>query len=143
MHDNMEEYPMEHDYGMDKSDMKMLADKAMSGEMKAEDIDPTRINFDQDMFPELGDESSGDKIMVVLIGEVWKVADGAVEAEFDKAAVVHGKKPPLGSGERFKRLEDELAAKGAKSPAALAAWIGRKKYGSTRFAKLSAQGRKG
>lgn len=47
----------------------------------------------------------------------------------------------LGSGARFAALKGELAAKGAKSPGALAAWIGRKKYGKKRFASLSAQGR--
>jgi len=35
-----------------------------------------------------------------------------------------------------------LSARGAKNPAALAAYIGRKKYGSERFARLSVAGRK-
>lgn len=52
------------------------------------------------------------------------------------------KKPPLGSGARFAALKSELAAKGAQDPGALAAYIGRKKYGKKRFAKLSAKGRK-
>jgi hypothetical protein len=42
----------------------------------------------------------------------------------------------LGGGGRFKKLEGELADKGVRDPAALAASIGRKKYGSERFAKL-------
>jgi hypothetical protein len=45
-------------------------------------------------------------------------------------------KAKLGSGARFKAL-----AKKTGSPA-LAAWIGRKKYGSKKFAKLSVGGRK-
>lgn len=53
-----------------------------------------------------------------------------------------GKKPPLGSGERFARLQSQLKRRGARNPAALAAFIGRKKYGAKRFAQLSAQGRK-
>lgn len=41
------------------------------------------------------------------------------------------RKPKLGSGKRFKTL-----TKKGMSPA-LAAWIGRKKYGKAKFAKLS------
>jgi hypothetical protein len=53
-----------------------------------------------------------------------------------------GKKPKLGSGKRFKQLTSKLAKKGATNPKALAAWIGRKKYGKERFQKLSAKGKK-
>lgn len=54
-----------------------------------------------------------------------------------------GRKAKLGSGARFKKLEKELKHdKGVKDPGALAAWIGRKKYGKKRFAKLSAGGKK-
>lgn len=52
------------------------------------------------------------------------------------------KKPPLGTGARFKALKGKLAKKGAKSPGALAAWIGRKKLGPKKMAQLSAKGRK-
>jgi len=54
---------------------------------------------------------------------------------------VTGKKAKLGTGARFKALKGKLAKKGAKKPGALAAWIGRRKYGAKRFAKLSAKGR--
>jgi len=47
------------------------------------------------------------------------------------------KKPKLGSGIRFKQLSSKLKKKGAKNPKALAAWIGRKKYGPKKFNKLS------
>ncbi len=47
------------------------------------------------------------------------------------------KKPKLGTGKRFAQLESKLAAKGAKNPAALAAYIGRKKYGKKGFSNLS------
>lgn len=46
--------------------------------------------------------------------------------------------PKLGSGERFAALRKKLAAKGAKNPGALAAYIGRKKYGKEKFQKLGA-----
>lgn len=45
-------------------------------------------------------------------------------------------KAKLGSGARFKALTKKVG-----SPA-LAAWIGRKKYGKKRFARLSAKGKK-
>ena len=51
-------------------------------------------------------------------------------------------KPKLGSGKRFARLTRELARKGAKDPAALAAHIGRQKYGKVRFQKLASAGRR-
>lgn len=52
------------------------------------------------------------------------------------------KKPKLGSGKRFKALKKTLNKKGADSPGALAAFIGRKKYGSKKMGQLSAKGRK-
>ena len=52
-------------------------------------------------------------------------------------------KAKLGSGARFKALTRKIAAKGGvRNPKAVAAAIGRKKYGSRRFAKLAAAGRK-
>ena len=51
-------------------------------------------------------------------------------------------KPKLGSGKRFKKLSGELKAKGVKDPDALAASIGRKKYGAAKMAKMAAAGRK-
>ena len=47
------------------------------------------------------------------------------------------KKAKLGSGKRFKELTRTLEEKGVKNPQALAAWIGRRKYGKRKFAKLS------
>lgn len=51
------------------------------------------------------------------------------------------KKPPLGSGERFAALKGQLSRKGVRDPAALAASIGRKKFGPKRFNALSRGGR--
>lgn len=51
-------------------------------------------------------------------------------------------KAKLGTGTRFKQLTKKLAAKGAKSPKALAAFIGRKKLGKTKFQALAKKGRK-
>lgn len=42
----------------------------------------------------------------------------------------------------FEKLSGQLAAKGAKNPKALAAWIGRKKYGKAKFQKAAAADKK-
>ena len=52
------------------------------------------------------------------------------------------KKQKLGSGKRFKQLTAKLKKKGVKNPKALAAAIGRKKYGKAKFQKMAAKGRK-
>jgi hypothetical protein len=52
------------------------------------------------------------------------------------------KKPPLGSGERFKKLTGELEKRGVKNPKALAAFIGRKKYGKQKMQEMAAKGKK-
>lgn len=51
-------------------------------------------------------------------------------------------KAKLGTGTRFKQLTKKLAAKGAKSPKALAAFIGRKKYGAKKMTAMAKKGRK-
>lgn len=48
---------------------------------------------------------------------------------------------PLGSGERFRALTKALSRRGVRNPKALAAYIGRKKYGKKRFQKLAARAR--
>jgi hypothetical protein len=52
------------------------------------------------------------------------------------------RKPKLGTGKRFSNLKRRLSRKGIRNPGALAASIGRKKFGTKRMAKLSAKGRK-
>jgi hypothetical protein len=48
----------------------------------------------------------------------------------------------VGGGGRYRRLVKKLASEGAKDPKALAAYIGRKKYGKKKFQELAAKGRK-
>lgn len=48
----------------------------------------------------------------------------------------------LGGGGRFQKLEKSLSAKGVRNPGAVAASIGRKKYGAKKMAKMAAAGRK-
>lgn len=53
------------------------------------------------------------------------------------------KKYKPGQGGRFKALKKTLGKrKGVRTPGALAAWIGRRKYGAKKMAKWSAAGRK-
>ena len=47
-----------------------------------------------------------------------------------------------GGGGRFAALKKKLAAQGAKDPGALAAAIGRKKYGKRKMSKWASQGKK-
>lgn len=46
-----------------------------------------------------------------------------------------------GGGGRFAELKKKLAKKGAHNPAALAAYIGRKKYGAKKMAGWAAKGK--
>ena len=48
----------------------------------------------------------------------------------------------LGGGGRYKKLIGELEKKGVREPRALAAWIGRKKLGKSKFQSLAAKGRR-
>lgn len=52
------------------------------------------------------------------------------------------RKPKLGSGARFKALTTQLKKRGAKNPKALAAFIGRKKYGKKKMLEMAAKGKK-
>jgi hypothetical protein len=54
----------------------------------------------------------------------------AAKAYFESAA-------KLGTGTRFHNLEKDLKKKGAKNPEALAAWIGKRKYGAAKMNKLA------
>jgi hypothetical protein len=52
-----------------------------------------------------------------------------------------GKSTKLGGGGRFAKLKDKLSSEpGVTDPGALAASIGRKKYGAKKFASLSNKG---
>lgn len=48
----------------------------------------------------------------------------------------------LGEGGRFEAIERKAAASGASNPAAVAAAVGRKKYGNKKMARMAARGRK-
>ena len=48
----------------------------------------------------------------------------------------------MGGGGRYEKLIGSLEKQGAKDPAALAAYIGRKKLGKSKFQSLAAKGRR-
>ena len=52
-----------------------------------------------------------------------------------------GKSMKVGGGGRFQKLKKELKKKGVDDPGALAASIGRKKYGKTKFQAMAAKGK--
>lgn len=51
-------------------------------------------------------------------------------------------KAKLGSGSRFKKVEEEAKKSGAKNPAAVAAAAGRKKLGKEKMSELSQKGKR-
>lgn len=52
-------------------------------------------------------------------------------------------KPKLGSGARFAALKNKIAAQGnVRDPAAVAAAVGRKKYGNAKMQSMAAAGKK-
>lgn len=50
-------------------------------------------------------------------------------------------RPKLGSGKRFQRLANKMAREGVDDPDAVAASIGRKKYGNKRMNAMAEKGR--
>lgn len=66
------------------------------------------------------------------------------DAKAMAAAAKPNAKAPLGQGGRFAALKQKLSGQpGVTDPGGLAASIGRKKYGSTRFNSLSKGGKNG
>jgi len=51
-------------------------------------------------------------------------------------------KAKLGTGSRFKKVEEEAKKSGAKNPAAVAAAAGIKKYGVKKMEKMAQAGKK-
>lgn len=75
--------------------------------------------------------------------KVVKRVSARAKATKGESYVLKGKKPPLGQGGRFASLEKAIGKrKGVTNPAAVAASIGRKKYGAKKMARMAAAGRK-
>ena len=78
----------------------------------------------------------------VLIKASIADREESLEKAKKKKKKTGGKAPPLGSGERFKKLKAKISAKGdVEDPGAVAAMIGRKKFGKERFQAMAAAGK--
>lgn len=64
-----------------------------------------------------------------------------IPPEWGEAITAAGKMPKLGTGKRFANLKKQLAGRGVNNPGALAAYIGRKKFGAKKMGQLAAKGR--
>lgn len=64
-----------------------------------------------------------------------------IAASKHKAKAKPNAKAPLGSGGRFAAVEASAAKSGARDPAAVAAAVGRAKYGKAKFQSLAAKGK--
>ena len=71
-------------------------------------------------------------------GKMSTLSQRRVAREMYKRVV---KKFKPGTGARFAAIQRVIRLSGAKNPAAVAAAIGRKKYGAKRFARMAAIGR--
>ena len=72
-----------------------------------------------------------------------KKASLKVRRRTRKAAQRATKTAKLGSGKRFAAVEASAKAGGARDPGAVAAAIGRKKFGAKKMGRMAAAGRKG
>lgn len=84
------------------------------------------------------DRNVAEFIVKMAVKKGKKIKPGMFKGGPSKPAA----KAPAGSGKRFKALKAQLAAKGAKNPAALAAAIGRAKFGKKKFQQMAAAGRR-
>lgn len=72
----------------------------------------------------------------------YKSLDEAMAKSKKKRKPKPNPKAPLGQGGRFAAVEAKARASGARNPAAVAAAVGRKKYGKKKFQALAAAGRR-
>jgi hypothetical protein len=77
-------------------------------------------------------------------GKYHKMPDGTMMKGAKHSKEGAGKKPPVGTGERFSMLVSQMQKRGMDEgrAKAVAAAIGRKKYGKAKFQKMAATGRK-
>ena len=77
------------------------------------------------------------------MAKVVKTSTARAKATPGESYKITGKPAKLGTGKRFETLIEAISKRGGVSdPAAVAAAIGRKKYGSKKFAGLAAKGKK-
>ena len=103
-------------------------------------IEDLRVNIAQNMFaqPQVQEEQISEEEDLALVVE-------HATDEFDSDEITLSEEEVSELVEKyvgFKKLSGELAAKGAKNPGGLAAWIGRKKYGKEKFQAAAAADKK-
>ena len=111
---------------------------AMAERLSAK-IDTMRMDISQSMFnqpaPAQVSEEAADLAEIVANYTEEFAADELSLNEEELAELTE-------KYEGFKQLSGELAAKGAKNPGGLAAWIGRRKYGNKKFQSAAANDKK-
>ena len=65
----------------------------------------------------------------------------AKKSQIKKTGKTKGKGNKLGGGGRFQQVMEAARKGGASNPAAVAAAVGRKKYGAKKMAKMASAGR--
>lgn len=106
---------------------------------------PTQLPSKQQLSTMSPSQRAGYMAMLQQMGIIQSPEDFAhYVGQFTPAGLKKGGKlPPPGEGGRFAALSGKLAKReGVRDPDALAASIGRKKYGKGRMAKMAAAGRK-
>ena len=77
------------------------------------------------------------------MAKVVKTSTARAKATPGESYKIVGKQPKLGSGKRFENLTEAISKRGGvTNPAAVAAAIGRKKYGAKKMAGMAAKGKK-
>jgi len=124
-------------------------DDVIKAYMEKGDLIGEKIRAEQDGEIEEGIDAKKGSLSTAAntaVGGAKKLLNTAMAAKSldkddDDGDEIEKNKPKLGSGARFKKLSAEVAKEGASDPDAVAAAIGRKKYGAKKFAKLSAKGK--
>lgn len=135
----------------DDGETQRLEDDGIGGAEQESDSGPDTsaetqtLELTPDSVKGQADLKEGEAISLIVQGKVGAMQDdGSLSVEIDRIDHAPGNPPKLGSGERFHALENQLShKKGVTDPKALAAAIGRKKYGAKKMASMASAGRRG
>ena len=118
--------------GMEQAFSVAMAEKIASK------IDDMKLNMAQTMFNKsINAESVEDQDLEEIVENYTdEFDDDEIEFHQEELDLYQEKY------EGFKKLSGELAARGAKNPGGLAAWIGRRKYGEKKFQAAAAKHQK-